>query len=100
MVLILSFWVNLDGWVIGIIEELCKICKIFYVLNFIKFYMYILYFSLLYIYLIFGCIVIIGILYVEIIKSMERKSKVYLYICEENCFKFVKVNVRVEIVVL
>lgn len=77
MVLILSFWVNLDGWVIGIIKELCKICKIFYVLNFIKFYMYILYFSLLYIYLIFGCIVIIGILYVENIKSMERKSKVY-----------------------
>lgn len=38
--------------------------------------MYILYFSLLYIYLIFGCIVIIGILCEEI-KSMERKSKVY-----------------------
>lgn len=35
MVLILSFWVSLDGWVIGIIKELCKICKIFYVLNFI-----------------------------------------------------------------
>lgn len=50
MVLILSFCVNLDGRVIDIIKELCKICKIFYVLNFIKFYMYILYFSLLYIF--------------------------------------------------
>lgn len=75
--LTLSSCANLDGRVIDITKELRKICKTLHVLNFIKFYTYTPHFSSLYIHPTFGCIVTTGILHVEIIKSMERKSKAY-----------------------
>lgn len=95
-----NFQTNLDGRVIDITQELRKICKTPHVLNFVQFYADTPHLSSSYIHPIFGCIVTTGILHKEILKSMERKSKEYLDICEENCLKLVKVNARVEIVAL
>lgn len=95
-----NFQTNLDGRLIDITPELRQICKTPHFLNFIQFYADTPHMSSSHIHPTFGCIVSTGILHKEILKSMEKRSKEYLDLCEENCLKLFKVNARVEIVAL